>query len=81
MSSSPSQICMVDPSTWTSTVRPARCLPQLICCQAMEITPLVVIRREIHPSPDRERASRRTRRGDAEVPPPLKPDATGSADR
>ena len=52
MSSPPSQICSVGPSTWTSSRRPARCLPQLICCQVTEMTPLAATRLEIQPSPD-----------------------------
>ena len=52
-SSSPSQICRVGPWTWMSTRRPARCLPQLICCQVTETIPLATTRREIQPSPVR----------------------------
>jgi hypothetical protein len=47
------QICGVGPSRWMSTRRPSRCLPQLICCQATQMIPFVLTRREIQPSSDR----------------------------
>ncbi len=47
MSSSPSQICSTRPCRWMSTRRPPRCLPQVISCQATEMTPLGATRREI----------------------------------
>jgi len=37
--------------------RPARCLPQLISCQATEMIPFAVTLREIHPSPVRSPTS------------------------
>jgi len=45
------------PCRWMSTRRPARCLPQLISCHATEMTPLVVILREIQSSPERSPSS------------------------
>jgi hypothetical protein len=53
MSSGPSQICIVGPCRWISTLWPARCLPQLTCCQATEITPFMATVREIQSSPSR----------------------------
>ena len=50
-SSSASKICITGPCRWISTRRPARCLPQLISCQATEMILFVVILREIHSSP------------------------------
>ena len=56
-SSSPSQICSIGPWSWMSTRRPARCLPQLISCQATEMIPFVVTFREIYSSPVRSPTS------------------------
>src|SRR5918995_921763 len=46
-------LCIVGPCRWMSTRWPPRCLPQLICCQATETTPLAATRRETQPSPER----------------------------
>ena len=81
MSSSPSQICRVGPSTWTSSTRPARCLPQLICCQVTEMTPFEATRREIQPSPERSVSAAEMSGGRPALVPVNRPGRRGHGER